>query len=193
MPQAGERSSNRVLTIPNLLSFARILLIPVCVILLLDPDTRLGGMLLLGVVVSTDWVDGYIARRTGTVTELGKLLDPLADRLAIISAFVTFVILEAIPLWAALLIVIRDIVVLLTAVVIGALRKIRIEVRPLGKYATFTLWWGVGLVAWGNLGFPLDDAALVVGWVWFVVGAVEYYIATVAYAFDLKRALAERS
>jgi len=181
--------SRRILTIPNLLSFARILLIPLCVVLLLDEGSRLAGMLLLGVVVSTDWVDGFIARRTGQVTELGKLLDPLADRLAIISAFVTFVILDAIPLWAALLIVVRDVVVLLTAVALGAARKIRIDVRPLGKYATFTLWWGVGLIAWGNLGFALDDAATVVGWVWFVIGAIEYYVATVAYAFDLRKAL----
>src|SRR5919106_4441896 len=116
---AEQVESRRVLTVPNLLSFVRILLIPLFIVLLLDPDTRLAGFLLLGAVVSTDWVDGYIARRTGQVTELGKLLDPLADRLAMAAALITFVALDLFPLWAAAVILVRDTVVLVAAIWLG--------------------------------------------------------------------------
>jgi cardiolipin synthase len=181
----------RLLTVPNLLTSLRILLIPVFVILLLDPDTRLPGFALLAVVVSTDWIDGYIARRSGQVTELGKLLDPLADRLALAAAIVTFVAVEAFPLWAALLVLVRDAVVLIVAGLLGA-RGIRIDVRRIGKYATATVWLSVAFIAWGSFGFFFDDVASVMGWVWFFVGVAEYYAATVAYALDVRQALAGR-
>jgi cardiolipin synthase (CMP-forming) len=183
-----EDSSRRLLTIPNLLSGARIALIPVFVILLLDSDTRVPGFVLLWILVATDWVDGFIARRTGQVTELGKVLDPLADRLILAAALITLVAVDAIPLWAALLVLIRDALVLAAGIVLGA-RGIRIAVRPIGKYATFTLCWGIALIAWSNFGFVMDDVAAVIGWVWFVVGVIEYYAATVAYVGDVRQAL----
>jgi cardiolipin synthase (CMP-forming) len=183
-----DESSRRLLTVPNVLSAARIALIPVFVILLLDGDTRVAGFVLLLVVVSTDWVDGAVARRTGQVTELGKVLDPVADRLALAAALITFLAVDAIPLWAALLVLVRDALILVAGAVLGA-RGIRIAVRPMGKYATFTLWWGIGFIAWSNLSFVMDDVAAVTGWVWFVVGVVEYYAATVAYIGDVRHAL----
>jgi hypothetical protein len=62
----------------------------------------------------------------------------------------------------------------------------------LGKYATFTLMLGIPLIAWGNAGLPLDDLVLVLGWVWFPVGVLEYYAVTVAYALDVRDAYAAR-
>lgn len=188
-PDAGRR---RVLTVPNILSFVRIILIPLFVVLLLDEGTRLGGFLLLGAVVATDWVDGVIARRTGQVTELGKLLDPLADRFAMAAALITFVVIDVFPLWGALLILGRDAVVLVAAGVLTLFRGPRIEVRPMGKYATFTLLWGMSMIAWGNAGLPLDDLAAVLGWLWFPVGAIEYYAAAALYAIDLRDAYRAR-
>lgn len=185
---ANTVASRRVLTVPNALSGIRILLIPAFVVLITDPDTRLGGFLLLAAVVSTDWVDGYVARRTGQVTEIGKLLDPLADRLAMAAALITFVATDLLPLWAALVILVRDAVVLLAAVWLALSGGPRIDVRPIGKYATFTLMWGLPLIAWGNGGLPADDLARVLGWVWFPVGAIEYYAAAVIYAGDLRKA-----
>lgn len=187
-----EETAARFLTIPNLLSAVRILLIPAFVLLLLDENTRIAGFLLLGLVVSTDWVDGYLARRTGQVTELGKVLDPVADRLALAAALITFVVLDAIPLWAALLIVVRDAVVLAVGGILAVTGGPRIEVSLMGKYATFTLMWGIPLVAWGNLGIFPDDAFRVIGWTWFAVGTVEYYVATAGYAMELRRALHRR-
>lgn len=189
---ATEAASRRVLTVPNALSLVRILLIPVFVLLLVDEDTRLGGFIVMAAVLSTDWVDGVVARRTGQVTELGKVLDPFADRLAMVAALVTLVALELFPLWAALVVGVREVVVLGAAVLIILTGGPRIDVRMLGKYATFTLMLGIPLIAWGNAGLPLDDLILVLGWVWFPVGVLEYYAVTVAYAVDVRDAYAAR-
>jgi cardiolipin synthase len=186
-------STRRVFTVPNALSAIRIALIPAFVLLLADDGTRLAGFVLMGLVVSTDWVDGYLARRMGQVTELGKLLDPLADRLALGAGLITFVALDIFPLWGALVILVRDVVVLGSAIWLAATHGPRLDVRPIGKFATFTLMWGIPMVAWGNAGLPLDDLVLVLGWVWFSVGAIEYYAAAAAYAIDLRRALAPRA
>lgn len=181
-------ASRRVLTVPNALSFARIALIPVFVWLLLDDGLEAAGLLLLGLVVSTDWVDGTIARRTGQVTELGKILDPVADRLAIAAALVALVIRDAIPLWAALLILVRDGLILVAGLAILA-RGRRIDVRFIGKVATFALMFAIPSIAWGNFGLPLAAAATAVGWVVFGIGILEYYVATVLYVRDLRDAL----
>jgi phosphatidylglycerophosphate synthase len=106
------------------------------------------------------------------------------------AALVTFVALDLFPLWAALVILVRDAVVLAAAVWLWLSRGPRIEVRPIGKYATFTLMWGAPAIAWSNAGLPIDDFARVFGWLWFAVGSVEYYAAAVAYAIDLRDAFA---
>jgi cardiolipin synthase len=182
-------ASRRILTVPNFLSAIRILLIPMFVFLLLEEDTRLAGFLLLGAVVSTDWVDGYLARRTGQVTELGKVLDPIADRLALAAALITFVVEDLFPWWGAAIILARDAIVLLVGVWLLFGRGVRIDVRPIGKYATFTIMFGIPMIAWGNAGIPPDDLMLVLGWVFFPVGAIEYYAAGFAYARDIRAEL----
>lgn len=187
-----QRASRRIFTVPNALSFVRILLIPVFVALLVGEGTRLAGFVLMGAVLSTDWVDGVIARRTGQVTELGKVLDPVADRLAVITALVTMVVLRLFPLWAAGIVVARDLALLAGGLYLFR-KGIRIDVRLIGKYATFVLMWAIPLIAWGNAGLPIDDLAAVMGWVWFPVGVAEYYAAAVAYAGDARAALQARS
>ena len=175
-------TSRRVLTTPNVLSFARIATIPVVFALIVDADTTFAGLVLFAVVSATDWVDGAVARATGQVSELGKVLDPIADRLAIAAALIALVIRGAFPLWAALAIVLAG---------IGLLRRgIRIEVRYLGKVATFTLMIAIAAIAWGSLGYALEHAALAVGWTAFAIGIVESYVAAGAYARDARAALA---
>ena len=185
-------ASSAVVTVPNILSFARIATIPLFCWLTANEQTRIWGILLFAVVVSTDWVDGYVARRTGQVTELGRLLDPIADRLAIAAGLVTFAIVGIFPFWAALLILVRDGVVVLGGAVLLWGRNIRVEVRGIGKIATFSLMAAITWIAWGNAGGPLGDVLLVGGWLAYVVGIVEYYLAAGLYAIDVRDALAER-
>ncbi len=185
----SRESLDRVATVPNLLSLIRILLIPVFVLLLLNEGTELAGLLLLGAVVSTDWIDGYIARRTGQVSNVGKVLDPVADRLAIAAALVVLVIRDAVPLWAALLVLVRDAMVLIAGAAVLARYRVRLDVRWIGKIATFDLMWGIPLIAWGNFELVLHGPAEIIGWVLFMIGIVLYYVAAVIYAFDLVRGI----
>ena len=185
-------ASSAVVTVPNILSFARIASIPIFCWLSANEDTRLWGILLFAVVVSTDWVDGYVARRTGQVTELGRILDPVADRLAIAAGLLTFAISGIFPFWAALLILVRDVAVLLGGAALLWGRDLRVEVRGIGKLATFSLMAAIAWIAWGNANGPLGDVLLVGGWLAYAVGIVEYYLAAGLYAIDVRDGLAER-
>lgn len=181
-------SSSRVLTVPNLISFARVLLTPVFVILLTGEGTEVWGFVVLGVVLGSDWVDGYVARRTGQVSDLGKILDPISDRIVITAALITFVVVDAFPLWAALVIIARDLLVLLAGAIALFGSKVRIDVRWTGKVATFDLMWGAPLIAWGGLNLPLSHAALACGWSLFAIGASLYYWTAGLYLRDLLEA-----
>lgn len=180
--------TDRALTIPNVISSLRIAMIPVFVVLIVDPNTRRAGLVLFVVVVATDWIDGALARATGQVSDLGKVLDPVADRLAIAAGLIALVVVDAFPLWAALLILVRDVGVLIAGLVLLSKRRARIEVRYLGKVATFGLMAAIACIAWGSLGYPLAPAALACGWAFYAAGIVEYYVATVLYVGDLRRA-----
>jgi cardiolipin synthase len=188
-----ERASSAILTIPNGLSFVRIALIPVFVWLIVDPDTTFEGLLLFGAVVSTDWVDGAVARATGQVSELGKVLDPVADRLSIGAGLIALVVRGAFPLWAALLILVRDALILVVGLVLLAGRRARIDVRFIGKVATFCLMSSICAVAWGNLGYVFSGGILVIGWFLFALGIVDSYVATALYVGDMRRVLSNAS
>jgi cardiolipin synthase len=183
-------ASSAFITAPHILSFARLALIPAFCWLSANERTRLWGILLFAVVVSTDWVDGYVARRTGQVSELGRILDPVADRLAIGAGLRTFAISGIFPFWAALLILVRDVTLLLGGAALLWGRDIRVEVRWIGKIATASLMAAIAWIAWGNAGGPLGEVLLVGGWLAFVVGIAEYYIAAALYVIDVRDALA---
>lgn len=192
MSRDPEASTSAALTIPNVLSFARILTIPGFVWLIVHRGTEAAGLVVFGLVASTDWLDGYVARRTGRVSELGKLLDPVADRLAIAAALVALLVRGAFPLWAALLIAVRDGAVLVAGAVLAA-RGVRIDVRVIGKVATLALMLGVPFIAWGELDLELRQIASILGWAAFALGIVLYYAVAVVYAFDVRRALGRRA
>jgi cardiolipin synthase len=185
-------AADRVLTIPNALSALRILMIPVFVVLIVDEGTTRVGLVVLGVVLSTDWIDGAIARATGQVSELGKILDPVSDRLAIGAGLIALVVRGAFPLWAALPILVRDALILFAGLYLLSARRRRIEVRYVGKVATFGLMVAIGCIAWGTLGYAFAAAFLACGWVFYAVGIVEYCLASFLYVGDLRSALAGR-
>jgi cardiolipin synthase len=185
-------ASSAVLTVPNVLSFARIALIPVVCWLAANEPTQVWGIALFAIVVSTDWVDGYVARRTGQVSELGRILDPVADRLAIGAGLITFAVSGLFPFWAALLILLRDVTLLLGGAAVLWGKRLRVDVRWIGKIATFSLMAAIAWIAWGNAGGPLGEVLLVGGWLAYVVGIVEYYVAAGLYVIDVRDALEEQ-
>ena len=101
------------MNVPNLLSISRILAVPVFIVLMLEPTPL--RALLAGIVFSiasvTDWLDGYLARKWGQVTKIGKLLDPIADKILVTSALITLVDIARIPSWIAIVIIGREIAV----------------------------------------------------------------------------------
>jgi cardiolipin synthase len=187
--RTGDLSIDRVLTVPNVLSAIRIASIPVFVLLILHEGTEAAGLILFALVMATDWVDGFVARRTGQVSNLGKILDPVADRLAIAAGLIALVVAGAFPLWAALAILVRDAIVLVAGLIIAARWKIRLDVRWIGKIATFALMFAVWAISWSTLGLTLHGLLGFAGWCAFWFGIVLYYAALVVYAMDVRDAV----
>ncbi len=133
--------SNKILTIPNLLSFIRLCSIPVFLYLLFN-DYNLAATILFAVAASTDWVDGQIARRTNSVSRLGQLLDPAVDRLLMISGVLGLFIIGRLPLWIILFVLIRDLLLLFGGSYLISRYHIRVPVIYLGKVATTFLYIG---------------------------------------------------
>jgi cardiolipin synthase len=183
-------TTDRVLTIPNLLSFARIALVPLFLWLLLGPRETWADLLalfILGLSAFTDWLDGYLARRWNQISRVGQLLDPVADRLYIVATVVAFVVRDIIPWWFAALIVLRDLVL---ALVIPVLRRYGLGPLPvhfLGKAATFNLLYALPLLLLGQFEGGLGMVALVFGWAFAIWGAGLYWVAAGLYLDQARR------
>lgn len=133
----GEIEIDRLLTVPNLLTTVRLLCIPGFVYVLLGREARGWAGLLLGVLAATDWVDGYVARRFHQSSTFGKMYDPAVDRLMMVVAIITIIVDGSVPLWYAVTIVIREVLVSLYVVVITAMGAKRMNVTWWGKVGSF--------------------------------------------------------
>jgi cardiolipin synthase len=116
------------LSIPNLITLARILLVPVLVWAIATERMHLAFLLFLVAAIS-DAVDGFLAKRFGMKTELGAYLDPLADKVLIVSIYVTLGITAIIPLWIVILVVSRDIMIV-GAIILSWLVDRPVAIRP---------------------------------------------------------------
>ncbi len=176
-----------LLKLPNLVSLARLALIPVFIWLIVVEEYAWAGIL-FGVIGATDWVDGYLARRLDMVTEVGKLLDPIADRLAVAVAVIGGLITGVLPAWLAWAIIVREIGVGLGALYGWRNGVTRIDVRWLGKAATFGLY---ASVAWIYIGRGLDlDWLATLAIIGAIPALVMYYWVAVEYVGDMREAIA---
>lgn len=150
--------------------------------LIVRQDYATAGWLLLA-IGWTDWIDGYLARRLDQVSELGKLLDPLADRLAIATAVIGGMLVGVIPLVLGIAIAAREVAVGIGTIIVAG-RGGKIEVRWLGKLATFILYGAIPAfyVAQGTF---IPTVFLVIAWGFGVVGVVLYWWVAGLYARDL--------
>ncbi len=127
----------------------------------------------------TDFLDGQIARRTNTITEFGKLVDPLADRLLVISTLLVLVIRDFMPLWMGLLIVGRDVIMLVGSPIIGIKEREKIAVHWTGKVATAFLFLAICFfILWGRPGYVQP-----VGFWIFLPGILFSYISGLIYLY----------
>ena len=181
-------ASGRVWTIPNVLSFLRLGSVPVFLWLFIKGHEN-AAVIIYAVGAGTDFLDGWIARKTNSVSELGKLLDPLADRVFIIALAIALVERETLPLWLAVSIFARD-ALLLAAFPIMERRKIeRIRVNFTGKTATAALLFGLTALAWSETSFAGAAAGEWLGMGFTVFGAVLYWVAGTMYAVEAVKKL----
>jgi cardiolipin synthase (CMP-forming) len=178
---ATSQSSDRVWTIPNALSVLRLFGVPLFLWLLLGPHDDLAA---LGVLVAsgfTDWADGVLARKLNQVSALGALLDPFADRLYILATLVGLVLRHVIPLWLAIVIVGRDVVL---AGMLALLRRAGYgppAVHYLGKAATFCLLYAFPLLLIGTYHGTVPDIAQPIAWAFTIWGTALYLWSGVVY------------
>jgi cardiolipin synthase (CMP-forming) len=188
----ARRVSTAIRTAPNAVTLVRLLLMPVCAWLL--GTGRYGwGLVLTAVVGSTDWVDGWLARRTGQVSRLGQLMDPLADRLLIASVAIALVVREVLPWPAALLLLARDLVLLAGWPLLKRRGIEPPEVVFLGKAATMVLLTALPVLTLGATGVPLADLARLLGLAALWVGVVMYYLAGAVYVRMVLERLGHRA
>ncbi len=188
----GSGSKNSaILTVPNVISVARLASMPLFVYLLFARENRAGAAYLLAVLGATDWVDGYIARRFGQVSDLGKILDPTADRLLLIVALGSLAVDRAAPLWVIALAVFREVAISIAALAIAAAGARRMNVRWFGKAGTFGLLVAFPLFLGDKANVSWEDQARFFAWAFAIPGLAFGYIAAALYIPDARRAIAE--
>lgn len=186
-----EEVSNRIFTVPNVISFIRLCLVPVFFVLLFN-GFDLAATLLFVIAAGTDWVDGQIARRTHQVSRLGQLLDPAVDRILMISGVVGLFAVGRLPLWIILIVIARDLLLLGGGAYLLKRWHTRVAVIYPGKVATTLLFVGFAalLLNWPILqGLGMVDAAWLPGFnfepyswgIWFVYAGLLLALATTAY------------
>jgi cardiolipin synthase len=185
--QETEVQTDRVLTVPNVLSMLRLLGVPVFLWLVLGPQADGAAVLLLVVSGFTDYLDGVIARRFHQISRVGQLLDPLADRLYIFATLLGLGIRGIIPWWVVGLLVGRDALLALTLPVLARYGSGPLPVHYLGKAATFNLLCGFPLLLLGDSTGSWALLARVVGWTFAVWGTALYWWAGVLYLEQVRR------
>jgi CDP-diacylglycerol---glycerol-3-phosphate 3-phosphatidyltransferase len=128
------------LNVPNVLTVVRILLVPVLVVALLEKTSSgdLFAAIVFAVASLTDAIDGYLARSRNSITNFGKLMDPIADKLLIVAALVVLVSLDRLAAWVAMVIIAREFAVTVLRASVGAQQGIVIPASSLGKLKTAT-------------------------------------------------------
>lgn len=197
LPEAEEKSflravfDDRILTVPNLITVARLACIPLFLYLLFGRDNEVAAAALLAVLGATDWFDGKVARRYNQVSELGKLLDPAADRILLITAVIAITAVGAVPLWFALPIMIREPLMFVAVVALGLMGAKRIDVTWYGKAGTFLLMFAFPLLLVGHSDESFAPAAEVAGWLCGIPGLALSLFATALYIPMARTALVE--
>lgn len=182
---------DNVWTLPNLFTLVRLLCLPLFLWLLFAQENRAGAAWLLAGLGSTDWVDGYLARRLGQTSEFGKIFDPTVDRLFFFVAVIAIIIDGSIPVWFAVAVLIREVLVgVVIAVSTLFLKMQRFGVTWLGKCATFLLMGAVPSFLIGSTDVWEADFFAVLAWVLGIPGLVLSYWTGIAYIPLIRAGLA---
>ena len=182
---------DRILTVPNVISLARLACVPVFLWLLFAANDRWAAGWLWGFVGATDWVDGWWARRFNVVSEFGKLIDPLTDRVSLIIPILAIGVDGAVPWWLIILTLVREGLVAIAAVVLGAMGARRIDVTWWGKCATFGLYFAFPGLLMGASDHSAAEVFGIIGWVLAVPSLIYSYLSAMEYVPLAREALRE--
>ncbi|HEY4331008.1 MAG TPA: CDP-alcohol phosphatidyltransferase family protein [Ilumatobacteraceae bacterium] len=182
---------NRILTVPNVMSLVRLACIPLFLYLLFGRDNRAGAAWLLGGLGATDWIDGYVARHFNQVSELGKILDPTADRLMFIVGIGGMIIKGGGPVWFYWLVVAREALFGGTVLIATIAGMKRFDVTWWGKLATFLLMFAVPGLLIGSSDLGVHEGFKIAAWILAVPGIVISYYTAIAYIPVLRKNLRE--
>ncbi len=175
---------------PNALSFARLLGVPLFLWLIVIGEDG-AALAVLAISGATDYLDGQIARRTGAVTRLGQVLDPLADRLYIVSTLLGLVVRGVVPIWFAGVLVLRDAI---GAILVRRVRRAGYRGFPVhfvGKAATFNLLYAFPLLLLAQWRPEWAMWVLPIGWAFAGWGLLLYWVALVMYVVQARSLLAD--
>jgi cardiolipin synthase len=184
--------TDRILTVPNILSMARLVGVPVFLWLILRPEfgaSKADGWALLVLALSgvSDYLDGKLARRWNQISSLGRVLDPAADRLYIVSTLIGLTWREILPWWLTALLVARE---AMLGVVILVLRRHGYgppQVNFMGKAATFNLMYAFPLLLLSDVNGWLGTVAAIFGWAFAGWGTALYWWAGMLYVIQVRR------
>ncbi|WP_375482869.1 CDP-alcohol phosphatidyltransferase family protein [uncultured Jatrophihabitans sp.] len=184
VPVTGDQPDlepDRLWTIPNALSILRLFGVPLFLYLVLGPHENAWAVVVLAVSGFTDWLDGVLARALNQTSRLGALLDPLADRLYILATLVGLVLRHIMPLWLAIVIVGRDLVLGLTLPLLRRAGYGPPAVHYLGKAATFCLLYAFPLLLLGTYDNQTAYVAKAIAWGFTIWGSALYVWAGAVY------------
>jgi cardiolipin synthase (CMP-forming) len=180
-PVAPVTVSNRIWTVPNVISFVRLLGVPLFLYLLIGPHRDGWAVAVLAVGGTTDWVDGYVARRLGQVSRLGELLDPFADRLYILAALIGLTVRDVVPWWLAAALLLREAVLGVALLVLRRRGYGPPAVHYVGKTGTFVLLFAFPVMLLAHAVPGVAPVVAPIGWglAWWALGL--YWAAAVLY------------
>lgn len=180
----------RILTVPNLISVLRLLCAPLFVWLLVD-DRGIAAAAVLAVLGASDWVDGWIARRFDQGSNLGKVLDPVADRVLLIVAAIALLVDGSVPIVVGVLVLVREAMVSIAVLVLAMAGARRIDVQWAGKAGTLSVMFAFPLFLWADNIESGHNAVLATAWFFAVVGLALGYYAAITYLPMARAALRE--
>ncbi len=189
----ARRGEDRILTVPNALTLIRLLCIPLFIWLLVLPKRSgwVAAVVVLAVLGVTDGVDGYVARHFDQVSRVGKVLDPIADRLLLGVAAVAIVVAGAIPFGVAIAALSREAVVAAGFLAVALAGGRRVEVQWAGKAATFGLMCALPLFLLGHAHESWHQLAEIGAWIAVIPALALGWYAAIAYIPMARAALSD--
>src|SRR5512139_1605675 len=187
-PPPAESPADRIWTVPNALSFARLIGVPFFLWLVLTEHDgwALGVLMLAGL---SDWLDGRLARALDQTSRLGVLLDPAADRLYIFATLLGLTVREIVPVWLVGVLVAREVFMGVLLVVLRWYGYGPLPVHFIGKAATMCLLYAFPLLLLGDHVGAVALTAKIIGWSFAIWGTALYWWAAVLYVIHMRQLL----